>query len=466
MDSQDTGKSTLRPLLLRPSSIMSRPAMRLLSSRLRFLRPLSSVPAVSISRNARCASRYSNPSARPIAAVQSFTAPAFTQEGAHKGDEDVSHDPYDATSARDEMLEKRAYHLRRMRFAGIGLMLSVAGLTALLYNLDLDDIEKAGNKALTKLDASTESKEKFYGREVHIIGAGEDKRILAQGDPETELVETGTSSVPFFPRLIYLPSSSSSDPAANVVAAPNTQANPGNVLNEEEYTLLGQGIRTVSIFSIQVYVMGLYIRTKDISTLQSHLIHLINAQASTLVPSEKDELRRRLLDPTESTEIWEKLLRTTNVKSAWRIVPTRNTDFAHLRDGWITGIKRGTQEAAAVLRAKASGPAETEYENESFGDAVKNFKDMFTGGGRAPKGSVVMLVRDGAGALDIMFQEGSKTQGLEKMGRMEDARISRLVWMGYLAGKNVSSEAARKGVVDGCINISARPVGSVETMVK
>lgn len=430
--------------------------MRLLSARLRVLRPFETA-----SRNVRYMSRYSNPSPRAATAIPS-TAPSFIAEESESQDHDAQN-PYDATAAREAYLSKRAYHLQRMRFAGIGLLCSVAGLSVVLYNLDLDDMDRLGKKGTLKLDASSASNEKFQGRDVHIIGAGEDKRILAKGDPETELVQTGTSSVPFFPRILYLPSDST--PAA-ASEAPNTRGNPGNVKNEEEYTLLGLGIRSVSIFSIQVYVMGLYIRTQDISALQARLIHLINPNASTLVPSEKDELKKRLLDPVESTEIWETLLRDTGIKSAWRIAPTRNTDFAHLRDGWITGIKRGTQEAATALRAKASGPAETDYENESFGDAVKNFKDLFTGGGRAPKGSVVMLVRDGAGALDILFQEPSKTQGLENMGRVLDPRIGKLVWMGYLAGKNVSSEAARKGVVDGCIGFASRPVGSVETMVK
>jgi len=354
-----------------------------------------------------------------------------------------------------------------MRFAGVGLLVSMTGLAVLLYNLDLDELDKKGSKRLAhQLDASSNSNAKFHGREVHIIGAGEDKKILAKDEQETELVETGTSSVPYFPRTVYLPSSSSpSDAGSAAGAAPNTSVNPGNVRNEEEYTLVGLGIRTVSFLSIQVYVIGLYVRNSDISTLQARLIHHVNPSASTLVPAEKSQLKGDLLDPTKSTEIWEQLLRETGVKSAWRVVPTRNTDFAHLRDGWITGIKKGTQAAAAAQRAQADVPVETEYESEEFGNAVRGFKDIFTGGGSAPKGSIVMLLRNGNGALEVLFQGQDKTKGLERMGGVTDPRIGRLVWMGYLAGKNVSSEAARKGVADGFVSLAARPVGSVETMV-
>jgi len=353
-----------------------------------------------------------------------------------------------------------------MRFAGIGLLLSIAGLASILYNIDLNELEKSGKQKKNNvhhLDASSDSNAKFQGRSIHVIGAGEDKRIVAEGEQEIELVETGTSSVPYFPRILHLPSSGSRDADG---ITPDTAANPGNIRNEEEYSLVGLGIRTVSIFSIQVYVLGFYVRTTDLSTLQAELIHHINSAASTLVPGEKNELKEHLTDPTKSAEIWEHILRDTNIKSAWRIVPTRNTDFAHLRDGWITGIKKGTQAASAALKANPQQPlVESEYESEEFGNSVKNFKDIFTAGGRAPKGSTVMLLRDGAGALDVLFQEPNKTKGMEKLGIVTDPRVGRLIWMGYLAGKNVSSEAARQGVANGCLALSARPVGSVETRV-
>jgi hypothetical protein len=39
------------------------------------------------------------------------------------------------------------------------------------------------------------------------------------------------------------------------------------------------------------------------------------------------------------------------------------------------------------------------------------------------------------------------------------------VWLLYLGGQNVSSEPARQNIVDGCIHITERPVGTVEGMV-
>ncbi|KAK4981523.1 Altered inheritance of mitochondria protein 18 mitochondrial [Elasticomyces elasticus] len=467
----------------------SRTPVRLLNSRLRHLyispasSPLFRPAALQRSYNAkytqRHASRYANSSSRAAPPSRYSTASPPLDHDPDAGTDPLTarpQNPLDSISASRQDAERREYHMRRMRFATIGLFVSVLATGLLLYNIDLDDLEQYGEKkkdpaaGKLRLDASRAGEESFQGKPVHIVGAGEGKKITAGGHgegAEVELVETGTSSVPHFPRTIYLPSSSTTatSPSTLPAAIPNDPSNPQNVQNQEEYTLLGLGIRTVSFLSIQVYVVGLYVRTTDIAALQTSLIRTINPIATTLVPAEQDELRKRLLDPETSQDIWGNLLKDGAVKTAWRIVPTRNTDFAHLRDGWVRGITARTQEATAA--AKKAGQSGHEFDDESFGLAVRDFKGLFGGKGSAPKGSIVLLLRDQTGAVDVLFSNGKGKSGeqVERMGRVEDERIARLVWMGYLAGKNVSSEAARKGVVDGCVGFAGRPVGSAETMV-
>lgn len=431
---------------------MPRTAMRLLSPRIHHLQRAQQMRLAS--------SRYSSPSKRAFTAAPAQT-PSFVVNSKPNSDDVAAslqpesvRNPLDARAAQIAHEEKNQYHLRRMRFAGMGLLLSIFGMAALIYNLDLDDIEKAEakrRKGTQQLDASGDANDRFQGREVHVIGAGDGKRIVAQGiGEEIELMETGTSSVPHFPRTIYLPTS------APVV--------PGSQEKEEQYTLLGLGIRTVSFLSIQVYVVGMYIRTTDLGALQEKLIHNINESASTLIPSEKEELKKRLLDPTASREIWTELLKVPGLKTAWRVAPTRNTDFGHLKDGWITGITNRTREAKQLAQG-----AETEFEAEDFGKSIGDFKGIFTGG-KAPKGSVMILARDVDGTLDVLFQEKAASSGdekaMQKLGSVKDERISKLIWLGYLGGDKVSSEAARKGVAEGCVAFAARPVGSAETMIR
>lgn len=333
----------------------------------------------------------------------------------------------------------------------------------------------------TKTDSPRKAADEFQGKKV-VIAAG-DKVIAAPTDAENpqasdadaiELVETGTSYVPYFPRTISLPSTSA--------------VGPEGLSSESEYQLLGLGIRKVSFLRVQVYVVGLYVKTADLSTLQNHLINTVNPTASALIPGEKEDLRKALLDPERSTQIWEAILSRDGVGAvdmAFRVVPCRGTDFKHLQDGWMRGIASRTDEVrrkqAELLRQQAvenktvalpKPVEEGEFADESFGLAMKEFKGIFTGKGKAPKGSVIILTRNKNGTLGAMYQTVLQKDGKEKMGKpaflgeVVDPRVSRLVWLLYLGGQNVSSEEARKNIVDGCIAITERPVGTVEGMVQ
>lgn len=333
----------------------------------------------------------------------------------------------------------------------------------------------------TKTDSPRKAAEEFQGKRV-VIAAG-DKVIAAPTDAENprasdtdaiELVETGTSYVPYFPRTISLPNTSS--------------VGPEGFSTESEYQLLGLGIRKVSFLRVQVYVVGLYVKTADLSTLQNHLINTVNPTASALIPGEKEDLRKALLDPERSTQIWEAILSRDGIGAvdmAFRIVPCRGTDFKHLQDAWMRGVASRTDEVrrrqAELLRQQAAESKsialpkpveEGEFADESFGLAMKEFKSIFTGKGKAPKGSVILLTRDKKGTLGVMHQTVVQKDGKEKMGRptflgeVVDPRVSKLVWLMYLGGQSVSSEEARKNIVDGCIAITERPVGTVEGMVQ
>ncbi|KAK1810579.1 Altered inheritance of mitochondria protein 18 mitochondrial [Friedmanniomyces endolithicus] len=419
-----------------------RQAMRLLSQRLQCL----SKPSV-VRQTRSISSRYSNATKRTVTTAPSSTSPLLEQLSASAG----ARNPLDVRAARIIEAEAKAHNLQRMRIAGMGLILSMGGLAMVIFNLDLDSIEQAEKqrKGGQQLDASDEANARFQGKEVHVIGAGDGKRIVASGAGEqVELVETGTSSVPHFPRTIYLPSSSDSTriPGVVAVAQPNADANPGNTANQEEYTLVGLGIRTV--MWIQVYVVGMYVRTNDITALQAKLVRNVNPTASALIPSEKEDLKKKLLDPEESRAIWAELLAVPGIKTAFRISPTRSTNFSHLRDGFVSGINNRTGEARSLTQGGI-----TEYDSEEFGRSVQDLKAIFKGS-NAPKGSVLVLSRDERGTLDVLYQPKPEQgeQAMERLGSLPDERVSRLLWFGYLAGAKVSSQGARDGIVNGCMD--------------
>ena len=363
-----------------------------------------------------------------------------------------------------------------MAFAGLGLGACVVLQVILVFTWG--DEQKPKNEIASmsteKLDARSpkEGEPGFPSGGkggVHITGQKPGVPGIALDEEGRELVETGNSTIPYFPRTIQLPVGQSADGPPTSPALPAASAAESRK-QDEEYTLLGHGIRTVSFLSIQVYYLGIYVRTSDMPELQRRFVAQAagNASATSLIPLEKSKLREKLLDGEGSQQIWDEVLRETGIRSAVRVVPVKNTDFGHLRDGWVRGITTRTQDAARkAMQEKREGPGE--YDDERFGQSVADFKSLFAGRGKAPVASVMMLAKDESGGLYISYQDPptkeQKEQGIpvprQDLGSIKDERIARLVWLVYLSGKSPSSEPARRSMVDGVMELVERPVGTV-----
>ncbi|MCJ1307066.1 Altered inheritance of mitochondria protein 18 mitochondrial [Agyrium rufum] len=415
---------------------------------------------------------------------------------------------------RSRILEVREAK-RRMKFAGVGMLMCLAGI---LLTIQFAEIPESLNKGKKQLNdgppmriGNLEPGTAVVGG---VSGGAEIRKRGAEGtapgsssaddddneDDETKQrnlhindVETGTSHVPYFPKTITLPRASSPEadpsntpsPSNGTRSLPYGTALPSASANVDEYTLLGHGIRTVSFLRIQVYVVGLYIRTADLSLLQQKFLkHAASSpNATTLVAGEKDVLRQDLLDGAKGEKIWEEVLKEGGFSSALRIVPTRSTDLAHLRDGWVRGVTaRAGARAKAVTTTMPMATGGDDFEDERFGESMQIFKSVFGGAGKKglPKGKTMLIERDGAGVMKAWMERQGQEGGdsilptaveeadgkkFIRLGEVRDERISRLVWLGYLGGKTVASEGARKSVVEGVVDIVSRPVGSIETRV-
>jgi len=325
----------------------------------------------------------------------------------------------------EDAARERSHTVRRMRYSAYGIVACALCMFGTIYTYNTaQPIQKTGTS--TSLDAPPS-----------IPG------FPSTALDETEHVETGTSTVPTFPKTIQL---SQDAPTAD---APDQ--------GSQEYQLVGLGIRTVSFLGIQVYVVGLYIAVPDIATLQERLVRTLDPVATTLVPGERDKLKDLLLDPVRGEEIWNAILRDGKIRTAFRIVPTRNTDFMHLRDGWVRGITGRTQNSPCIK----SDPV---FSDATFGLSMNEFKAIWGGGARknVPKGETLLLTRDEEGKMGAWYEDKN---GRVKLGQLADERVSRLIWLGYLGGKTVSSEGARQSVVNGVMEYVERPVGTVATQV-
>ncbi|KAL8728505.1 MAG: hypothetical protein Q9166_005327 [cf. Caloplaca sp. 2 TL-2023] len=301
-----------------------------------------------------------------------------------------------------------------------------------------------------------------------------------------DLVPTGTSTIPFFPRTIRLPPSPDAPPPTSTTATrtlPYGTGPPSSSEDGEEYQLLGLGIRKVSFLRIQVYIVGLYIARSDLPKLQEGLVRAFFtssasgdstvSSATTLVDNEKSELRKLLLfedvsfcdGVSRGEKIWNEVLRDSGVKSVLRIVTTRATDFGHMREGWVRSINNRSGPKTGVLAEKL---------RVGIDESVNDFKAIFGGGRKGVgKGKVLMMRRGAEGELGVWAEgegvvkgeKGGMEGNMTYLGGLKDERISRLVWLGYLAGGNVASEDARKSVVEGLMEIVERPIGTIDTQV-
>ncbi|KAL3951707.1 hypothetical protein ACCO45_013424 [Purpureocillium lilacinum] len=339
--------------------------------------------------------------------------------------------------------KRRDYEQNRTAFLAAG---AIAGIVSFIYTAwklkkALEAEREKESSLSVKCDAPPSVPTETFKTE-----AGERRKVVVHDEEGREIVPTGNSSVPVFPRLIDVdvPASQHDGP----VAASLTDK------NGVEFTLVGLGMRTVTFLGLQVYLVGFYVATQDVARLQHYLVKKINPVATTLIPSEKQDLRKALLDATEGEETWDAILREAGCRSVFRITPVRDTDFHHLRDGFVRAIQ------ARSLRSTA-------YNDEAFGAAMKEFKGMFNRGS-VPKKKELLLYRGADGALSILYGDGTtknKDGKRDRMGSVADERLSRLLWLNYLAGNKVASEGARQNIIDGVMEFVERPVGTVATQV-
>ncbi|CAK7563643.1 MAG: hypothetical protein SEPTF4163_001514 [Sporothrix epigloea] len=359
---------------------------------------------------------------------------------------------YDSLNVERLVRERHEYDRTRLIFLATG---SVAGLIAMGYTGW--QIKMLLEQNPKKLDATGTPQAGELGT----------RKIVMHDKDGNEIVPTGNKTVTDFPRTISLPmqlvdespppTASVSDPSTIVVVPPtdgNSDDGPSC-----EYTLVGLGTRTVSFLRFEVYVVGFYVATADIAALQHRLIKRVNPIATALVSGEKTELRSSLVDASESQVLWDALLEEgIPARSLFRIVPVRDTDFPHLRDGFVRAIKA---QSARILRKEEESA--TSASSPDFGESMQEFKQLFRRG-KAKKGRELLIVRGADGALSLVFDDGSSI-GRELLGSVRDERVSRSLWMNYVAGSSVASEAARQSIADGLVEFVERPVGTVAAQV-
>lgn len=187
------------------------------------------------------------------------------------------------------------------------------------------------------------------------------------------------------------------------------------------FTMLGSGVRSVTFVGFKVYGVGIYYNKSEESTL----VRILRQSISSGSENGKDLLKQQLDNDEDSVKLLDQLI--TNHQYLIRISPVRNTDFNHLKDGFIKSI--------------LAHPLTSDQEKVNQG--LDELREVFKGHkGSVPKDHLLLLTVNKKGQLSFTYENTSTKQTIE-MGTVNEPIIAKLLLIGYLGHKKPLSQPLR-----------------------
>ena len=313
---------------------------------------------------------------------------------------------------------------------------------------------------------------------------GRGAEILLAEERPGELADPGTTRVPGFPRRLCIPQHQHQHQHQHALR----DGTAG-----DEYVLVGHGIRTVSFLRVQVYVVGLYVHIDDLPVIERRLQR---PQPPPPPPVEEVPTPTPTTPTTPTTPPSPPHLPSAAlappVRSMLRITPVRNTDWAHLRDGFVRAILSHQPQPQPTTDINTNTNPNTntntntnssDGNEEDFAHALHVFKGLFNPRNSLPRsvpaGAPLYLLRGPAGELRILYESKGGLVAINAPppppppptatavaataatavtatattaattaadGVVRDTRISSALWSGYIGGGKVASEQLRDRV--------------------
>ncbi|KAK9350286.1 chalcone-flavanone isomerase-domain-containing protein [Lipomyces doorenjongii] len=207
---------------------------------------------------------------------------------------------------------------------------------------------------------------------------------------------------------------------------PDTSVDPfmrSVTIDGSEFWLLGLGVRTVSFLKLHVYAVGIYVAKDDVP----EILTTVESISSDL------DTRSIVLDNKLGLEIFDALLQQP-IRFALRIVPVRNTDFGHLRDGFVRSVMASIKSHHSII-----GDADTS-------DGINQLRSLFSRKLSVPKNGELMMTMNKSGMLNCTYSP--KIKDSEILGTVTDRSVVKALMLHYLAGPQAASEQARVAFAD------------------
>lgn len=198
------------------------------------------------------------------------------------------------------------------------------------------------------------------------------------------------------------------------------------------YQCLGTGVRTVTFLQLHVYAVGMYLCTDDFAKVKD----ILRDEKQNYKLADDASLAE-VLKSDSGTDIINRLL-DAKARFAVRMVPVRNTDFNHMRDGMISNIM--------------NRPEAKQIQDSAFGEGIKHLKQSFGRKGKFPKGNIMIWACDTKGNMDSYY--GTKEADLEHLCKVENADVSRMFFLQYLSGPKPNSPTLKEAALTSLANMA------------
>ncbi|KAG0205211.1 hypothetical protein BGX28_003148 [Mortierella sp. GBA30] len=185
--------------------------------------------------------------------------------------------------------------------------------------------------------------------------------------------------------------------------------------------LLGFGVRKITFLKVQVYVVGLYAKVSDLDDHNSRFRALPEVQ------------KFQRTDNISADTAFRAMVQTP-IELILRIVPVKNTNGPHLRDGFTRSLTQAAKDQKL-----------NEPDNEEAMEGIMEFKNMF------PKGKI----NAGQALLFKKSPDGTMTVQLdgEDVGTVRNKWVIENFFLGYLNAEKPISEKARDSIAEGIQNL-------------
>ncbi|KAG0299975.1 hypothetical protein BGZ97_003456 [Linnemannia gamsii] len=211
-----------------------------------------------------------------------------------------------------------------------------------------------------------------------------------------------------------------------------SQARPATVIDEDSKVefptiipsedgsparLLGLGVRKITFLKVQVYVVGLYAKASDLDDHNSRFRAL-------------PEVQKFQRTDTVSSDTAFRAIVQNPIELVLRIVPVRNTNGPHLRDGFTRNLTQAAKHQKL-----------DDIENEEAMKGIIEFKNLFPKG-KINAGQAMLFRKSPDGSMSIELDG-------EVLGTTRNTWLIESFFLGYLQGENPISGKARDSVAQG-----------------